>query len=467
MNQAQVKVAKKKAAFSALPSSKTLRKWDQTYVWHPFTQMQDWQDEDFLIIDSAKGNYLIDTEGKRYLDGVSSLWCNIHGHRVKKLDQAIKKQVGKVAHSTFLGLSSVPAIHLAKKLIEIVPKGLTRVFYSDSGSEACEIAIKMSYQYWQLKGETKRTKFVRLTNAYHGDTVGSVSMGGIDLFHQIFKPLLFKSIGVAAPDRYHESFDGTEEAYLDLCAKRLEAALKKHKGEICAVMMEPLVQGAAGMITQPKGYISRARALTKKYNTLLVFDEVATGFGRTGRMFASEHESVTPDILCLAKGLSGGYLPLAATVTTETIYKAFLAPYEDLKAFFHGHTFTANPLACAVSLANLRIFDQEGTLQKLSPKIALLSQLLKRFWKLKHVGDVRQIGFMVGIELVCDQVTQKPYQVSEKIGIRVIQEARRNGVAIRPLGNVIILMPPLSTKASELGRLANVTYQSIKKVTEG
>ena len=443
-----------------------LSQWDKQWIWHPFTQMSEWTQDDILIIESGKGSFLKDVHGKRYIDGVSSLWCNVHGHRVRELDRAVKAQLGRIAHSTFLGLSNVPAIELAKKLIDIVPAGLKRVFYSDSGSESVEVALKIAYQYWQHKGEKKRTKFIRLENAYHGDTIGSVSVGGIDLFHRVYGPLLFETFKARAPYRYRDSFEGTESEYAEFCAKRLETVIASHHEETCALIMEPLIQGAAGMLNQPEGYISRARELTKQYNILLIFDEVATGFGRTGRMFASDHESVTPDILCLAKGLSAGYLPLAATVTTEEIYEAFLGRYEELKTFFHGHTYTANPLACAVSVANLELFEREKVVEKLAPKIQFLKETLTQFNQLNHVGDIRQVGFMVGIELVRDKKTRAPYELKEKIGIRVIQEARRMGVIIRPLGNVIVLMPPLAIEIKTLKRLLHVVYQSIWYVTE-
>ncbi len=445
--------------------SKLLSEWDKQWVWHPFTQMSQWVQGDNLIIESGKGNYLQDTNGKKYLDGVSSLWCNVHGHRVPELDQAIKKQLSRIGHSTFLGLSNVPAIELAKKLIEIAPKGLTRVFYSDSGSEAVEIALKMAYQFWQNKGQKKKKKFVHLTNAYHGDTIGSVSVGGIELFHDIFRPLLFETLSVQAPYQYRDNFEGSEEEYTQLCADRAEAVLAKHSDEICGLIIEPLMQGAAGMIHQPKGYISRVRALTKQYNTLLIFDEVATGFGRTGRMFASDHEQVSPDLLCVAKGLSGGYLPISATLASEEIYDAFLGRLEDLKAFFHGHTYTANPLACAVSIANLELFEERQIFKKLPAKINFLRDQLNLFNTLDHVGDIRQVGLMVGIELVSDKATKRPYFLKEKIGIQVIEEARKRGVIIRPLGNVIVLMPPLSFETKELKKLTDVVYESIKKVT--
>jgi len=441
---------------------------DKKYLWHPFTQMADWQKEEVLVIERAEGVYLIDTEGKRYLDGVSSLWCNVHGHRVSEIDRAIRDQLKQVAHSTFLGLSNIPAVELAEELISLAPRGLTRVFYSDSGSEAVEIALKMAYQYWQQTGEKKKTKFARLTNAYHGDTLGAVSVGGIELFHAIYRPLLFETFEIPAPYVYRwPSGDGkflkpekvSEEA-LDL----MESVFKKHSSEIAALVMEPLMQGAAGMIDQPKGYISAVRNLTRRYNILLLFDEVATGFGRTGKMFASDHEDVTPDLMAAAKGLTGGYLPLAVTLATEKIYGGFLGRYEEHKTFFHGHTYTANLLACRAALANLELFRKKKVLEKLQGKIDSLKERLKAFRDLPHVGDVRQVGFMVGIELVEDRKTKRPYSPQQKIGIRVVREARRKGVILRPLGNVIVLMPPLGISKRELGELVNKTYESIREI---
>src|SRR3989339_381412 len=325
--------------------TKALLDKDKRHLWHPFTQMQDWLANDQLIIEKGDGAYLWDTEGKKYIDGCSSLWVTVHGHNNKNLNQAIKKQLDRVAHSTLLGLGNLPAIELAEQLIKIAPKGLSKVFYSDSGSTAVEIAIKIAFQYWQQKdGEPRRsvsggphkTKFITLTNAYHGDTIGSVSVGGINLFHKIYKPLLFKSIKVTPGDIIE-----------------LEKVLKARHREIAAMIVEPLVQAAAGMLMMPKGYLKAVRRLCSKYGVLLIVDEVATGFGRTGKMFACEHEGVSPDLMCVAKGITGGYLPLAATLTTKRIYRAFLGNIEERKTFFHGHTFTGNPLGCAAALANL------------------------------------------------------------------------------------------------------------------
>ena len=439
--------------------------WDKKYIWHPFTQMKEWSDGSVTIIEKGKGNELIDIHGKKYLDGVSSLWCNVHGHRVKKIDAAIKKQLGSVAHSTFLGLSHIPAIELSKKLINITPYGLTKVFYSDSGSASVEVALKMAYQYWRIKGSKRKNTFLKLKNAYHGDTLGSVSVGGIDLFHESFHPLLFKTLGVSAPYFYRDNFKGREKDYAKFCADKVEAVLKKEHRRICALIVEPLMQGAAGMLKQPKGYLAYLRKLTKKYNVLLIIDEVATGFGRTGKMFACEHENIRPDFLSLPKGITGGYLPLSATLTTDKIYNAFLGEYREFKAFFHGHTYSANPLACAAAIANLEIFEKEKTLKKLQLKIRILGEELWKIKRLPHVGDIRHTGFMVGIELVKDQKTKEPYPLSEKRGFRVCALARERGVMLRPLGNVIVIMPPLSIKESELRKLCRVVHDCIIEVT--
>jgi adenosylmethionine-8-amino-7-oxononanoate transaminase len=443
----------------------SLEQKDKRYAWHPFTQMQDWEKDEILVIEKGQGVYLIDSRGRRYLDGVSSLWCNVHGHRVPELDDAVHDQLNKIAHSTFLGLSNVPAIELAEKLVRIAPAGLTRVFYSDSGSEAVEIALKMAFQYWRHKGRPQKNKFVKLTNAYHGDTLGAVSVGGINLFHEIYAPLLFETYAVPSPYRYRWPTGDDPGQVREESLLQMERVLSEYHEEIAALVMEPLMQGAAGMIDQPSGYISRARELTKRYNVLLIFDEVATGFGRTGEMFASDHEKVTPDLLALAKGMTAGYLPLAATLTTEEIYEAFLGDYSEFKTFFHGHTYTANPLACRVASANLELFDKNRVLENLKPKIHLLEKRLKDFYRLPSVGDVRQVGMMAGIELVRSRDTKEPFPLDEKIGIRVIQCARKKGLILRPLGNVIVLMPPLAISEEELNQLLEMTYESIEETS--
>ena len=441
---------------------------DKTHLWHPFTQMRDWMDSPQLVIERGQGVYLFDTKGNRYLDGVSSLWANIHGHRHPVLTRAIRWQLTQLEHSTFLGLTNVPAVELAEKLVAVAPRNLTRVFYSDNGSTAVEVALKMSFQFWRQKGKefARKKTFISFTNAYHGDTIGSVSLGGVDLFHQIFKPLLFKSYKAFYPDCYRCPFGKQPTSCEVYCVKDFEAILKEHHPEVCAVVVEPAVQGAAGMLTAPRGFLKRIETLCHEHHIHLILDEVATAFGRTGTMFACEQEQVTPDFLALAKGLSGGTLPLAATLTTHEVFEAFLGEYADFKSFFHGHTYTGNPLACAAAAANLDLFKSEKTLQKLKPKIAYLKRRLADFWRLPHVGDIRQAGFMVGIELVKDRDSKTPYPAKNRIGHAVVMEARRRGVILRPLGNVVVLMPPLSISRAELKSLLDVTYGSIEKATQ-
>lgn len=444
-----------------------LRQMDHTYLWHPFTQMQEWMGEEPCIISRGDGNYLVDVHGRKYLDGVSSLWCNVHGHRKKELDDAIREQLDKIAHSTLLGLSHVPGIQLAQKLIEIAPRGLKRVFYSDSGATAVEIALKMAVQYWQLKGEGKRTQIASLAESYHGDTVGSMSLGYSETFHRFHKSLLFPVLRISPPHvfRYYQGM--TDAAALDAAIQEAEQKLGENKSTLAALIMEPLMQGAAGMWTQPVGYAQALGDICRRNGILFILDEVATGFGRTGKMFACEHAGVAPDILCLAKGITGGYLPLAATLSTEEIFSAFLGEYKEYKTFFHGHTYTGNPLGCAVAIANLDLFGRESVLEKMQPRITYLRKRLEdEFLSLLHVSDVRQWGYMVGIELVQDKASPKNYAPERRMGHKVIHEARNHNVMIRPLGDIIILMPPLSITDGELATLLDVTYDCIRRVTE-
>ena len=444
-----------------------LKRLDHTYLWHPFTQMQEWMGENPCIISQGDGHYLIDVHGRKYLDGVSSLWCNVHGHRKKELDDAIRAQLDRIAHSTFLGLTHVPGIQLAQKLIGIAPRGLQRVFYSDSGATAVEIALKMAVQYWQLKGEVKRTQIATLAESYHGDTVGSMSMGYSETFHRYHKSLLFPVLRLTPPHvfRYYQGM--SEEAASAAAIAEADEKLTQQRDTVAALIIEPLMQGAAGMWSQAAGYVGAMEEICRRHGILLVFDEVATGFGRTGKMFACEHAGVTPDILCLAKGITGGYLPLAATLTREAIFNAFLGEYREFKAFFHGHTYTGNPLGCAAALANLELFERDRIIEEMQPKIAYVGQRLKtEMSELPHVSDIRQWGFMIGIELVEDKTRRKNYPPEKRVGHRVIQEARKRGVMIRPLGDVIILMPPLTIAHDELKMLLDVVSECIRAVTE-
>lgn len=444
--------------------------------------MKDWVNDDPsapLVIKSGRGNYLYGTDGKKYFDGVSSLWVTVHGHRKKELDAAVRKQLGKIAHSTFLGLTHEPAAELAEKLIKLAPKGLSRVFYSDNGSTSVEVALKMAYQYWQFKGKPKKQKFLSLCNAYHGDTIGSVSVGGMDLFHARFKGLLFKAYHATSPYCYRckhnspppcpspaggEGKRFSSSLCLHECLKEVEAILKKHHKEIAAAIVEPMVQGAAGMLTMPRGYLKAFEKLCRKYGVLLICDEVATGFGRTGKMFACEHEDVRPDLMCVAKGITGGYLPLAATLATEAIYNAFLGKYEEFKTFFHGHTYTANPLACAAAIANLGIFEKEKTLARLKPVLEAFGLELEKLAESPHVGEIRRIGLMTAIELVMDRKTKEIYPAKLKIPARICMACRPLGLIIRPLDNNLILMPPLSMTAAEAKKIVGIVNKSIRRI---
>jgi len=419
---------------------------DREFMWHPFTPMREWLGEPPLVIERADGNELIDTDGRHYLDGVSSLWVNVHGHRHPRINAAIVAQLDRVAHTTLLGLGSTPSILLAERLVSLAPAGLRRVFFSDSGSTAVEVALKMAFQFQQLGGHTRRTKFLALDNAYHGDTIGSVSLGGIDTFHRIFHPLLFHTLRVP-PE-----------------ADALERALAKHADELCALVLEPLVQGAAGIRLMPPGLLRVASTQCAKHGVLLIADEVATGFGRTGTMFACEQEGVTPDLMAVAKGLSGGYLPVAATLCTDEIFSRFLGTPAQRLTFFHGHSFGGNPLACAAALASLQVFSDERTLESLPAKMAALRVgLAERIAPLSHVFEIRHKGLMIGVELRRDRMTE--YDADQAIGARVCSAARKRGVILRPLGPVVVLMPPLSITLPQIDRLIDATAEAIAEAT--
>lgn len=448
-----------------MPTAKTrsLRAKDKAHVWHPFTQMQDWlSDPQPLVISRGQGSTLFDSDGNPYLDGVSSLWVTVHGHGHPRLNAALVRQAKLLDHSTLLGLANEPSIHLAEALVQAAPKGLAKVFYSDSGSTAMEIALKMAFQYWANMGgaAAKKQAFVTLSEAYHGDTIGSVSLGGIGLFHRVYKPLLFKTHQVRTPYGNGDLKEGAR-ALADI-----EALLKKQKGKVAGIVVEPLMQGAAGMLAAPLGFLRGVRKLCDKYDVLLIADEVATGFGRTGTLFACAQEGVTPDLMAVAKGLTGGMLPLAATLATERVYKGFLFPYSAQKTFFHGHTYTGNPLACAVALESLKLFKTERTLEKLRPKILSLDRKLQRLLERPQVGEVRQVGMMVGIELMKDKAKRTPYAYEEQVGVKVCRRARDYGVILRPLGPVIVLMPPLCISQTELDLLMRAVEASIRDVTE-
>jgi adenosylmethionine---8-amino-7-oxononanoate aminotransferase len=447
-----------------IPSLDQLRLWDRTHVWHAFTQMAEYEP---LLLERGDGCYVEDADGRRYLDGTSSLWCNLHGHRHPKIDAAIRGQLDRVAHVTNLGSSNSTSIRLAQRLTKIAPPGLNRVFFSDDGATAVEVAVKMALQYWRQRRvdpRPEKTAYLALGDAYHGDTLGSVSVGGVDRFHAMFRPLLFETLRVPAPETYRTPPAVAPQNLAAHYLAQLESVLQAHHRRIAAMVLEPLVQAAAGMVMHPAGYLRGVRELTRKYDVLLIADEVAVGFGRTGKMFACRHENVTPDFLCLAKGLTGGYLPMAATLATDAVWEAFIGTFAESRTFYHGHTYGGNPLGAAAALASLDVFEEEKVLENLPPKIARLGEHLARIRRLPYVGDCRQCGLIAGIELVRDKETKEPFGWEERRGWQVCGHARNEGVLLRPLGNVIVVLPPLAITSAEIDRMLSAVERGIQRL---
>lgn len=444
-----------------------LRRWDNDHVWHPFTAMQAHRRDEAPIIVGGEGFELIDADGRRYLDGVSSLWCNVHGHRVPQIDQAIRLQLDRIGHSTLLGLANEPSIRLAKALVDRAPRGLNKVFYSDSGATAVEAALKIAYQYHRQKPRPQqRDLFVALDLGYHGDTIGSVSLSSMSVFHATYRDLLFQKLTVPAPGGLRVPQGFTAASYQQHCFAEMERIVAENHQRIVAFVIEPLVQGAAGVLVHPSGYLRRVREVTQAFDVPLIADEVAVGFGRTGTLFACEQESVCPDILCLAKGLTGGYLPLAATLTTDALFDAFLGEPWEGKTFYHGHTYTGNPLGCAAALASLDLFDTNGVLANVAQAAQHLQSRLSGLAEQNPaIGGIRQKGMMIGIELVKHSEGLVPYATDRRIGHQVAQAARRRGVFLRPIGDVVILMPAPAMPIALIDRLCDVTLESINEVT--
>jgi len=429
---------------------------DRAHVWHPFTHMRQYLAGEPLIIAEGRGVRLRDVHGRWYFDGTSSIWVNIHGHRVDAIDRAITDQLGRVAHSTLLGQANVPSIELARRLVEVTPSGLERVFYSDSGATAVEIALKLAIQYWANRGERSRRYILGFTNNYHGDTLGAVGVAPDELFHWPFLDLLPNHPRAPYPNFYR----CTHESPAACCAASLEGVerlLEERGCELAGVIVEP-VQGAGGIIPAPEGFLSGLRQLCDRYHILLIVDEVATGFGRTGHFFACDAEDVTPDLMCLGKGLTGGYLPLAATLTTEAVFNAFLGEVDEGRTFFHGHSYTGNPLGCAAALASLDLL--EDLLPELKAKIRLVSERLAQLRDHPYVGDLRQAGLMVGIEIVTDRPSKRSFPYAVQIGYVVADEARARGLLVRPIGGVLIFMPPLGSSLEELTEMTAILVES-------
>ena len=446
---------------------------DRRYLWHPYTQMKDFEKDDPLFVDRADGVFLFDAQGRRYYDTISSWWCILHGHNHPGIKAAIRDQLDRLEHVHFAGTTHEGAIRLAEKLVALTPDGLSKVFYSDNGSTACEVAIKMSLQYWKHMGETRRESFVSLERGYHGDTIGAMSLGGVPSFEGPFDALTFDSYRIPSPYCYRcpykfrhsaRSQDHSITKSLNCsieCLDPLEKLLADKGHEIAGIILEPLLQAAGGMIAYPVQYLKRLAGLASHHRIHLILDEVATGFGRTGRMFAFEHAGIAPDFLCLSKGLTAGFIPMAATITTDDVYHAFYADYEEGRTFFHGHTFTGNPLASAAALASLEIFEQEKVLDGLQDKIDILQSGMERFKELPWVGDVRGIGMVAAVELVMDRRTRTPFSSEKRVGWMIYKEGLKKGLILRPLGDIVYLFLPLSVNAVQIEDILNLSFDVI------
>jgi adenosylmethionine-8-amino-7-oxononanoate transaminase len=471
-----------------------LAKLDHRFIWHPFTQMRDWLKHEPITIVEGQGAILRDVHGREYLDANSSIWTNLHGHRHPRINRAIERQLRKIAHSSLLGFANEPASQLAEKLVSVANPGprddrkpvaskrrLAKVFFSDDGSTAMEVALKLAFEHTRRVGLSRRPRFLSLEGAYHGDTVGAVSLGHIDLFHGAYSGLLFRTDKVMAPYCYRCPFNRARPQRADAreyrrcsweCLGKLEQRfqrLNKKGTGYAAFVVEPLVQGAAGMIAHPSGWLARAAEIARGHKALLIADEVLTGFGRTGAgdgsLFACHREQVQPDLLALAKGMTGGYLPMAATLTTKAVFESFLGRYVDFRTFFHGHSFTGNQLGAAAALASLDILESPGSLRSRRRLEQLFHEELQSLWRYSNVGDIRQIGLMVGIELVANWRTREPFDVRERIGIRACQAMAKRGVLTRPIGNVIVLMPPYCTTADQLRSIVEAVAYAIRDLT--
>ena len=439
--------------------------WDRRHYWHAFTQMAEYEP---LVIARATGCRLVDIDGREYLDGTSSMWCNVHGHAHPRIDAAVREQLDRVAHCTSLGMGCDTTIRLAKRLADVAPGNLEHVFFSSDGSSAIEVALKAAFQYWQQRQEPRpqKTKYIALGEAYHGDTIGSASVGGIARFQGIFGPLLFDVIRAPVPDPRKSSAGTTPEAATEYFLGQLVELLEAHHEQVAALVIEPLVQFAAGMVMHPPGYLRGVRDLTRRYDVLLIADEIATGFGRTGTMFACEQEDVVPDFLCVGKGLTGGYLPMSATLTHDGIYEAFLGGFQEQRTLYHGHTYGGNPLAAAAALASLDLFDEEQTLTRLQAKVDRLAEHLCTLAEHPHVATTRQRGLVGALELTPNKVTGQPYPAAERRGWQVCREALRHGVWIRPLGDVLYVAPPLAIATDELDFLMDTLAAAVGKQTQ-
>ncbi|MBS4193275.1 adenosylmethionine--8-amino-7-oxononanoate transaminase [Bacillus sp. FJAT-49705] len=446
------------------PVLSDLQRSDLNHVWHPCSQMKDYEEFPPIVIKSGKGIYLYDENGKEYIDAVSSWWVNLFGHANERINTALANQASQLEHVIFANFTHKPAVLLAEKLAEITPEGLTKVFFADNGSSAIEIALKMSFQYHIQNNKPNKKRFLALTDAYHGETLGALSLGGVGLYNEIFQPLLLNTVRAQGPDCFRCPFNEEPSSCSTPCISFIEEKLIQHHEELAAVIVEPLIQAAAGMKMYPPGYLNKLKQLCLQYDIHLIADEVAVGFGRTGTMFACEQAGITPDFMCLSKGLTGGYLPLSAVMTTDDVYNAFYDEYETMKAFFHSHSYTGNPLACRVALEVLRIFEDEPYIEEIQKKGAYMQELASKVFNHQpYIGEYRQTGLVGAIELVKDKATKEPFPSGERIGYKIYRIALEKGLLLRPLGNVLYFMPPYVISKEEIKRMIHITNEAIQQ----
>ncbi|KHD36106.1 adenosylmethionine-8-amino-7-oxononanoate aminotransferase [Clostridium acetobutylicum] len=446
---------------------KDIERDDLKYIWHPCTQMKDYEKMPPIVIEKGEGCYLYDVNGNSYLDCISSWWTNIFGHSNKRINKAIEKQLNEIEHVIFAHFSNKPAVEFSKSLIKIAPEGLDKIFFSDNGSSAVEIALKMSFQYYQQTGKVKKTKFAALTNAYHGETIGALSVGDLDLYSKIYKPLLIDTLRIQGPDCYRCKYNKERHSCEAECFEEMEKSLKKHNSELCAIIIEPMIQGAAGMKMYSPKYLKKLRYACDYYDISLIFDEIAVGFGRTGKMFACENADISPDIMCLSKGISAGYMPMSVVLTTSKIYNAFYDDYVNLKAFIHSHTYAGNALACAAAIESLKIFKEESIIEKNIGKSKLIEKLTKnRARNNKFIGDIRSLGMVTAIELVKDKNTKESFDWKSRVGYGIYKIALKKGLLLRPIGDVLYFMPPYSIGEKDIEFMVEKCFESIEQYLE-
>lgn len=449
-----------------MSANQALMQRDLSVLWHPCTQMKDHEQLPLIPVRRGEGVWLEDFEGNRYLDAVSSWWVNLFGHANPRINAAVHEQLDRLEHVILAGFSHEPAVALAEQLVAITPPGLSRVFYADNGSSGIEVALKMSFHYWHNVGKTKKTKFVTLGNSYHGETLAALAVGDVDLYKSTYKPLLMEVFTAPSPDCFHREPGESEEAYSRRQFEGMKKILAEHHEEISAVIVEPLVQCAGNMRMYHPVYLKLLREACDRYGVHLIADEIAVGFGRTGTLFACEQAGIRPDFMALSKGLTGGYLPLCAVLTTDTIYEAFYDDYQTLRAFLHSHSFTGNPLACAAALATLEIFETDSVIENNRALAAHMTRALERFHDHPHVGEVRQTGMIAALEMVKDRSSRTLYDWRERRGLRVYQHALTRGALLRPLANVTYFMPPYIITPEQIDFLADVAWEGINKATQ-